>query len=232
MASPFPSLSSVEGDSYIPMSPRNFTFLSANCRAESSSSVCPLMCQPIEIAPPPIHRHLKPRLRRGENNFRTVCEKTNLGFLFFITASVACELISILWKDLLTFTFLIFCHDKNHRHQSILLGFYLTHQHKAVYLIMQWKNNDFKNAFHKSIFFRSSALPDSFFRTTFCCNYSFKSLLACIIRKCNSSPLILFKMADEAIKNVCKHRVSCRSVDLFHFLGVKTKIAKMVKLTD
>lgn len=65
MASPFPQLSSVEGDSYIPMSPRNFTFLSANCRADSSSSVNPLMCQPGEIAPPPIHRHLKPRLRRA-----------------------------------------------------------------------------------------------------------------------------------------------------------------------
>ncbi|KAM4546312.1 GRB2-associated-binding protein 3 [Fundulus diaphanus] len=64
MASPSPSLTSVECDSYIPMSPRTFSFLRTNCRAETASSFSPLMCQPGEIAPPPIHRHLKPRLRR------------------------------------------------------------------------------------------------------------------------------------------------------------------------
>ncbi|KAM4726941.1 GRB2-associated-binding protein 3 isoform 2-T2 [Anableps anableps] len=65
MASPSPSLTSVEGDSYIPMSPRTFSFLSTNCRTESASSFSPLMCQPGEFAPPPVHRHLKPRLRRA-----------------------------------------------------------------------------------------------------------------------------------------------------------------------
>ncbi|XP_015246933.1 PREDICTED: GRB2-associated-binding protein 3 isoform X1 [Cyprinodon variegatus] len=65
MASSSLSLTSVECDSYIPMSPRTFSFLGANCGAESASSLSPLKCQPGEIAPPPIHRHLKPRLRRA-----------------------------------------------------------------------------------------------------------------------------------------------------------------------
>ncbi|XP_047235629.1 GRB2-associated-binding protein 3 isoform X2 [Girardinichthys multiradiatus] len=65
MASPSPSFTSVECDSYIPMSPRTFSSLSTNGRDESASSLCPLMCQPGDIAPPPVQRHLKPRLRRA-----------------------------------------------------------------------------------------------------------------------------------------------------------------------
>uniref|UniRef100_A0A3B5LB51 Uncharacterized protein n=1 Tax=Xiphophorus couchianus TaxID=32473 RepID=A0A3B5LB51_9TELE len=89
MASPSPSLPSAEGDSYIPMT-------------ESASSLSPVMCQPGEIAPPPVHRHLKPRLRKGEKNFRSECEKkkkkkTNLG-LIFIMASIVWELFSISQK--------------------------------------------------------------------------------------------------------------------------------------
>ncbi|XP_072231404.1 GRB2-associated-binding protein 3 isoform X1 [Leuresthes tenuis] len=65
MASPSPSLTTVECDGYIPMSPRTFSFLGSNSSVESSSSFSPLMCQPGDVAPPPIHRHLKPRLRRA-----------------------------------------------------------------------------------------------------------------------------------------------------------------------
>ncbi|XP_041863501.1 GRB2-associated-binding protein 3 [Melanotaenia boesemani] len=64
MASPSPSLTTIECDGYIPMSPRTFSFLGSNSSVESSSSYSPLMCQPGDLAPPPIHRHLKPRLRR------------------------------------------------------------------------------------------------------------------------------------------------------------------------
>lgn len=67
MASSSPSVTSVQCDSYIPMSPRTFSFLSTNGSAESSSSLSSPTCQPGDPAPPPIHRHLKPRLRRGEN---------------------------------------------------------------------------------------------------------------------------------------------------------------------
>uniref|UniRef100_A0A1A8IVS6 GRB2-associated binding protein 3 n=1 Tax=Nothobranchius kuhntae TaxID=321403 RepID=A0A1A8IVS6_NOTKU len=65
MASPSPSLTSVECDSYIPMSPLTASFLGTNSCAESSSSLSPLVCQPEDLTPPPIHRHLKPRLRRA-----------------------------------------------------------------------------------------------------------------------------------------------------------------------
>ncbi|XP_060911550.1 GRB2-associated-binding protein 3 isoform X2 [Labrus mixtus] len=61
MASPSPFFTTTESDGYIPMSPRTFSFPSANNNIESST---PLMCQPGDLAPPPIHRHLKPRLRR------------------------------------------------------------------------------------------------------------------------------------------------------------------------
>lgn len=43
-----------ESDGYIPMSPRTFSFLNIDKNGESSS-----------LSPPPIHRHLKPRLRRA-----------------------------------------------------------------------------------------------------------------------------------------------------------------------
>ncbi|XP_041808266.1 GRB2-associated-binding protein 3 [Chelmon rostratus] len=65
MASPSPSVTTAECDGYIPMSPRAFTFLNATCSAESSTTLSPLVCQPGDFAPPPIHRHLKPRLRRA-----------------------------------------------------------------------------------------------------------------------------------------------------------------------
>ncbi|XP_071317334.1 GRB2-associated-binding protein 3 isoform X2 [Trachinotus anak] len=65
MASPSPSVTAVESDGYIPMSPRTFSFLNANCNVESSMSLSQLMCQSGELTPPPIHRHLKPRLRRA-----------------------------------------------------------------------------------------------------------------------------------------------------------------------
>ncbi|CAG5878210.1 unnamed protein product [Menidia menidia] len=65
MASPSPSATTIECDGYIPMSPGTFSFLGKNSSAESSSAFSPLMCQPGDFAPPPIHRHLKPRLRRA-----------------------------------------------------------------------------------------------------------------------------------------------------------------------
>ncbi|XP_073335791.1 GRB2-associated-binding protein 3 isoform X2 [Pagrus major] len=65
MASPSPSVATIESDGYIPMSPRSFNFLNTNCKAESSTAISPLACQPGDFAPPPIHRHLKPRLRRA-----------------------------------------------------------------------------------------------------------------------------------------------------------------------
>ncbi|XP_037543422.1 GRB2-associated-binding protein 3 [Nematolebias whitei] len=65
MASPSPSGTSVQCDSYIPMSPRTFSFLGTNGSAESSSSLSSPTCQTGDPAPPPIHRHLKPRLRRA-----------------------------------------------------------------------------------------------------------------------------------------------------------------------
>lgn len=71
MASPSPSVTTAECDGYIPMSPRTFSFLNTNCNVESSTTLSPRMCQPGDFAPPPIHRHLKPRLRRGENQHST-----------------------------------------------------------------------------------------------------------------------------------------------------------------
>ncbi|XP_055358157.1 GRB2-associated-binding protein 3 isoform X4 [Betta splendens] len=65
MASPSPTVSTVECDGYIPMSPRSFSFLNPNYNDESSTALSPLMCQLRDVAPPPIHRHLKPRLRRA-----------------------------------------------------------------------------------------------------------------------------------------------------------------------
>lgn len=66
MASPSPSGATIESDGYIPMSPGTFSFLNTNCKAEPTAALSPLACQPGDFAPPPIHRHLKPRLRRGE----------------------------------------------------------------------------------------------------------------------------------------------------------------------
>ncbi|XP_063752236.1 GRB2-associated-binding protein 3 isoform X3 [Eleginops maclovinus] len=65
MASPSPSAATTESDGYIPMSPSTFSLLNTNCNAESSTNLGPLMCQPGDFVPPPIHRHLKPRLRRA-----------------------------------------------------------------------------------------------------------------------------------------------------------------------
>ncbi|XP_070838685.1 GRB2-associated-binding protein 3 isoform X2 [Chaetodon trifascialis] len=66
MGSPSPSVTAIaECDGYIPMSPRAFSFLNTNCSIESSAALSPLVCQPDDFAPPPIHRHLKPRLRRA-----------------------------------------------------------------------------------------------------------------------------------------------------------------------
>ncbi|KAM9348041.1 LOW QUALITY PROTEIN: GRB2-associated-binding protein 3 [Symphorus nematophorus] len=61
MASPSPPVATIECDGYIPMSPRTFSFLNTSCNIESPTT----LCQPGDIAPPPIHRHLKPRLRRA-----------------------------------------------------------------------------------------------------------------------------------------------------------------------
>ncbi|XP_047462934.1 GRB2-associated-binding protein 3 isoform X2 [Mugil cephalus] len=66
MASPSPSIPTLEStDGYIPMSPRAFSFLNPTSSTEPSSSLSPLMCQSGDVTPPPIHRHLKPRLRRA-----------------------------------------------------------------------------------------------------------------------------------------------------------------------
>ncbi|XP_070700376.1 GRB2-associated-binding protein 3 isoform X2 [Pempheris klunzingeri] len=64
MASPSPSVTTTESDGYIPMSPRTFSFLNTN-NTEPSTILSPLMCQPENFVPPPIHRHLKPCLRRA-----------------------------------------------------------------------------------------------------------------------------------------------------------------------
>ncbi|XP_074468267.1 GRB2-associated-binding protein 3 isoform X2 [Sebastes fasciatus] len=64
MASPSPSLATIECDGYIPMSPMKFSFLNPNCNDEAPATFSRLMGQPGDLAPPPIHRHLKPRLRR------------------------------------------------------------------------------------------------------------------------------------------------------------------------
>ncbi|XP_026228650.1 GRB2-associated-binding protein 3 isoform X2 [Anabas testudineus] len=64
MASPSPTVTHGEGDGYIPMSPRTFSFLNLSYN-KSLTPRSPIMCQVGDIAPPPIHRHLKPRLRRA-----------------------------------------------------------------------------------------------------------------------------------------------------------------------
>lgn len=71
MASPSTPVTTAECDGYIPMSPRTFTFLNTCCNVETSTTPSPLICQPGNLAPPPIHRHLKPSLRRGENKRST-----------------------------------------------------------------------------------------------------------------------------------------------------------------
>lgn len=63
--SPSPSLTTVESDGYIPMSPRTFSFLNATYSIEPSTSFSPLMSQLGALAPPPIQRHLKPRTRKA-----------------------------------------------------------------------------------------------------------------------------------------------------------------------
>ncbi|XP_030009125.1 GRB2-associated-binding protein 3 isoform X2 [Sphaeramia orbicularis] len=63
MASPSLPVTTGECDGYIPMSPRTCSLFSTT--AESSTSLSSLMSQLGEVAPPPIHRHLKPRLRRA-----------------------------------------------------------------------------------------------------------------------------------------------------------------------
>lgn len=73
MASPSPSAAPTESDGYIPMSPSTFSLLNSNCSAESSTTIGPLMCPPGDFVPPPIHRHLKPRLRRGERRNSWQC---------------------------------------------------------------------------------------------------------------------------------------------------------------
>ncbi|XP_078122167.1 GRB2-associated-binding protein 3 isoform X5 [Sander vitreus] len=65
MASPSPSVTTIECDGYIPMSPGTFSFHNTNCNFESSTTLSTPMRQPGDVAPPPIHRHLKPRLRRA-----------------------------------------------------------------------------------------------------------------------------------------------------------------------
>lgn len=70
MASPSPSVTVTECDGYIPMSPRTMSFLNIDGNDDSPSTHSSLMCQPGAFGPPPIHRHLKPRLRRGENQLR------------------------------------------------------------------------------------------------------------------------------------------------------------------
>ncbi|XP_072302556.1 GRB2-associated-binding protein 3 [Eucyclogobius newberryi] len=59
MSSPSVTVSNTDGDGYIPMSPR------ACGDTESPANLSSLMSQLEEIAPPPINRHLKPRLRRA-----------------------------------------------------------------------------------------------------------------------------------------------------------------------
>ncbi|XP_038563848.1 GRB2-associated-binding protein 3 isoform X1 [Micropterus salmoides] len=65
MASPSPSVTTGDCDGYIPMSPGAFNFHNTSCNVESSTTLSPLMCKPGDLAPPPIHRHLKPILRRA-----------------------------------------------------------------------------------------------------------------------------------------------------------------------
>ncbi|XP_049598109.1 GRB2-associated-binding protein 3 isoform X1 [Syngnathus scovelli] len=56
-------VSVVEGDAYIPMSP--ISMPDTNKKVKATKTLSSLVCQPGEFAPPPIHRHLKPCLRRA-----------------------------------------------------------------------------------------------------------------------------------------------------------------------
>lgn len=67
MASPIP-VAAGESDGYIPMSP--VSFLNTNSKTDTPPTLSPLICQPRDFAPPPIHRHLKPCMRRGESHNR------------------------------------------------------------------------------------------------------------------------------------------------------------------
>lgn len=67
MASPSPSVTVTECDGYIPMSPRTMGFVHIDGNDDSPGTHSPAMCQPGAFGPPPIHRHLKPGQRRGEN---------------------------------------------------------------------------------------------------------------------------------------------------------------------
>lgn len=102
MASPSPPVTTAECDGYIPMSPRSCSFLSHHCKVESSTTLSPLTCQPGDLAPPPIHRHLKPSLRRGENQHGTDWLCLSLGgkvSFYFLTPpinSVAQSLVRVL----------------------------------------------------------------------------------------------------------------------------------------
>lgn len=72
MVSPAPYvITAADGDGYIPMSPRTVSFLNNDASVESSTALNQLMCQAGNFVPPPIHRHLKPRLRRGEGQHST-----------------------------------------------------------------------------------------------------------------------------------------------------------------
>ncbi|XP_068457520.1 GRB2-associated-binding protein 3 isoform X2 [Clinocottus analis] len=64
MTSPTPAVITIEGDGYIPMSPRTISFPNTNGNTEPSTPL-DLTCQPGDVPPPPVHRHLKPRLRRA-----------------------------------------------------------------------------------------------------------------------------------------------------------------------
>nr|XP_057933204.1 GRB2-associated-binding protein 3 isoform X2 [Doryrhamphus excisus] len=61
--SPSSSVTIVECDGYIPMSP--VSLLDTNGNIMTTKTPSPLVCQMTELAPPPIHRHLKPWLRRA-----------------------------------------------------------------------------------------------------------------------------------------------------------------------
>ncbi|XP_062289184.1 GRB2-associated-binding protein 3 isoform X1 [Scomber scombrus] len=63
MASPIPPVAAGESDGYIPMSP--VSFLNTNGNTDTPPTLSPLICQPRDVAPPPIHRHLKPCMRRA-----------------------------------------------------------------------------------------------------------------------------------------------------------------------
>lgn len=71
MASPPPSVTVTECDGYIPMSPRTMGFLHIDGNDDSPDTHSSMMCQSGAFRPPPIHRHLKPGQRRGENQLRS-----------------------------------------------------------------------------------------------------------------------------------------------------------------